>query len=379
MSLAVTSRYMRVTWLRKPSSQVWLPTTLPHKADFGTTRQRVHRRGVAMVHKVQCQTCTPSVLVNIQSRKESISKLKYSMPHFRAFSSTSRVALRPGISVVTKVAKGFGYFYLTLTTIPIGLSCIAAYNYFVKRDDRHARGSLFYSWTGWLCLPLSLPVILAYPYVYFYDRYQRSFMDNIQKLWARTTTKYFFRTHVVGTKNISKLNGDPAVYISNHQSWLDAYALFWIDVAELKIVLKRELMLIPVVGWALKAIGHIPFNRSNKESGSNAIKHCSKLLENNTSVFLFPEGTRSKDGNLRKFKIGAFKIAVDNKAPIVPITIHGTGKMMPPGDELSLGTDDITVQIHEPIFPKPDETASELRTRVRSFYTKVLENFDENA
>ena len=52
--------------------------------------------------------------------------------------------------------------------------------------------------------------------------------------------------------------------------------------------------------------------------------------------------------------------------------------MMPPGDELSLGTDDIIVRIHEPIFPRPDETASELRTRVRSFYTKVLDNFDEN-
>lgn len=378
MSLAVTSRCMRVTWWRKSSSPLWLPTTLPHNAYFGTTRQRVHRGGPALIKKVRRQACKPNMLVNVQTKKTNISKLEYSARHFRAFSSTSRAALHPGISAVTKVAKGFGYFYLALTTIPIGLSCIAAYNYFVKRDNKHARGNLFYSWTGWLCLPLSLPVILAYPYVYFFDRYQRSFMDYIQKLWARTTTKYFFRTLVVGTKNVSKLNGGPAVYISNHQSWLDAYALFWIDDAELKIVLKRELMLIPVVGWALKAIGHIPFNRSNKESGSNAIKHCSKLLDNNTSVFLFPEGTRSKDGKLRKFKIGAFKIAVDNKTPIVPITIHGTGKMMPPGDELSLGTDDIIVRIHEPIFPRPDETASELRTRVRSFYTKVLDNFDEN-
>ena len=133
------------------------------------------------------------MLVNVQTKKTNISKLEYSARHFRAFSSTSRAALHPGISAVTKVAKGFGYFYLALTTIPIGLSCIAAYNYFVKRDNKHARGSLFYSWTGWLCLPLSLPVILAYPYVYFFDRYQRSFMDYIQKLWARTTTKYFFK------------------------------------------------------------------------------------------------------------------------------------------------------------------------------------------
>ena len=334
---------MRVTWLRKSSSPVWLPTTLPHKAYFGTTRQRVHRRGAALIKKVRPQARKPNMLVNVQTKKANISKLKYSSGtlelffHFKGCFASRHLGC-------DKSCKGIGYFYLALTTIPIGLSCIAAYNYFVKKDNKHARGSLFYSWTGWLCLPLSLPVILAYPYVYFFDRYQRSFMDYIQKLWARTTTKYFFRTLVVGTKNISKLNGGPAVYISNHQSWLDAYALFWIDVAELKIVLKRELMLIPVVGWALKAIGHIPFNRSNKESGSNAIKHCSKLLDNNTSVFLFPEGTRSKDGKLRKFKIGAFKIAVDNKAPIVPITIHGTGKMMPPGDELSLGTDDIIVQ-----------------------------------
>ena len=202
-------------------------------------------------------------------------------------------------------------------------------------------------------------------------------MDMIQKTWARTTTKFFFTTNVTGTENIVKLNGKPAVYISNHQSWLDAYALFWIDFVQLKIVLKRELMLIPVVGWALNAIGHIPFNRSNKKSGSNAIKDCMNLLANNASVFLFPEGTRSKDGKLRKFKIGAFKIAVDGNAPIVPITIHGTRAMMPPGDELSLGTDDIYVKVHEPIYPKQGETANELRDRVRIFYLKTLNEEEE--
>ena len=181
---------------------------------------------------------------------------------------------------------------------------------------------------------------------------------------GKNNNQIFLQTHVIGIKECIEIEWWSAVYISNHQSWLDAYALFWIDDAELKIVLKRELMLIPVVGWALKAIGHIPFNRSNKESGSNAIKHCSKLLDNNTSVFLFPEGTRSKDGKLRKFKIGAFKIAVDNKTPIVPITIHGTGKMMPPGDELSLGTDDIIVHIHEPIFP--DQTRLRVNLELES-------------
>jgi 1-acyl-sn-glycerol-3-phosphate acyltransferase len=276
-------------------------------------------------------------------------------------------------TVGVKVFKSIGYFYLALTSIPIGLGCIAGYNYLIKKDERHMRGSLFYSWTGWLCLPLSVPVILAYPYVYLCDKYQRNLMDDIQKTWARTTTKYFFKTNVVGTENIVQLNGKPAVYISNHQSWLDAYALFWIDFVSLKIVLKRELMLIPVVGWALNAIGHIPFNRSNKKSGSNAIKDCVDLLENNASVFLFPEGTRSKDGKLRPFKIGAFKIAVDNNVPIVPITIHGTRAMMPPGDELSLGTDDINVEIYKPIYPKDNETANELRDRVRLFYLTALQ------
>ena len=101
------------------------------------------------------------------------------------------------------------------------------------------------------------------------------------------------------------------------------------------------------------------------------------LLANNTSVFLFPEGTRSKDGKLRKFKIGAFKIAVDGNSPIVPITIHGTRAMMPPGDELSLGTDDIYVKVHEPIYPKQGETANELRDRVRIFYLKTLNEEEE--
>ena len=253
--------------------------------------------------------------------------------------------------------------YGLLSIIPIGLGAMGTYH-FCRGDKRHGRGHFFYSLTGWLALPLSVPVLLGAPIVWCVDWEKRTFMNQIQQLWARTTTLLFFKTIVTGNEQLVKLKGRPAVFVSNHQSWLDAYALMWVDDMPLKVVLKRELLWIPVVGWVMALIGHIPFNRKNKESGKEVIQHCKHLLENDVPVFLFPEGTRSKDGKLGPFKYGAFVLAVDQGVPIVPIIVEGTRDMMPPGDELSLGDANVYVHVNPAIYPKDGETAKELMERV---------------
>ena len=83
-------------------------------------------------------------------------------------------------------------------------------------------------------------------------------------------------------------------------------------------------------------------------------------------IFIFPEGTRSKDGSLRPFKMGAFKLASDCDVPIVPITIRNTGKLMPCGNELSLSKGRVDVIVHEPILPENYTDLEALRDEVKS-------------
>lgn len=266
------------------------------------------------------------------------------------------------------VFKGVGYSLMGFTALSFGFFCAACYNYIINKDIKKARGYLFYALSGVMGVLVSPPLILSLPYVLVFDSYDRKCMDKIQKTWARSVTKWFFKTNVEGLENILNLNGKPGVYISNHQSYLDAYTLLWIDHVAFKVLLKRELMLLPVVGWMLKFLGHIPLSRSSKKSGKNALIECNKLLENNNSVFVFPEGTRSKTGKLGDFKMGAFKISYENNVPIIPIIIKISHEMMPRGNEISLGWDDITMTIHKPIYPIISESMGEFKNRVRDYY-----------
>ena len=264
--------------------------------------------------------------------------------------------------------------YAVLSLIPISFSTAAAYRYLIG-DDEGFRGTAFYALTGWLCLPLSVGVFFGAPFVLLFDPHQRTFMDGIQKCWGRGTTRPFFVTDVEGAEVLDNIG--PAVYVSNHQSWLDIYVLFWIDALQLKIVAKREIMMIPVIGWVMSVIGHIPFDR---KSGGKALLHdCGQMLENGADVFFFPEGTRTKDGKLQDFKLGAFVLAERHQVPIVPITILNTGDMMPRGKEFwgtpMLKHGKVQIIVHPPVMPRWKEgesgdggrrtkTAQELRDEV---------------
>jgi 1-acyl-sn-glycerol-3-phosphate acyltransferase len=247
--------------------------------------------------------------------------------------------------------------YAVLSLIPISFSTAALYRWGIG-DMEGFRGTAFYALTGWLCLPLSVGVFVAAPFVLAFDPDQRTFMDGIQKCWGRLTMLPFFQTQVEGADLLEHLG--PAVYVSNHQSWLDIYVLYWIDALKLKIVAKKEIMMIPVIGWVMSVIGHIPFDR--KTGGKALLEECGRMLDNGTDVFLFPEGTRTKDGQLQEFKLGAFILAERHQVPVVPITILNTGEMMPRGKEfwgtpcLKQGT--VRIVIHPPIMPTKSNCGS---------------------
>ncbi|MGD9015733.1 MAG: lysophospholipid acyltransferase family protein [Desulfobacterales bacterium] len=138
----------------------------------------------------------------------------------------------------------------------------------------------------------------------------------------------FWRLDISGRKHI-----DPRktyVVISNHQSLLDilvAYRLFF----HFKWVAKAELFRVPFVGWNMVLNRYIGLKREDTTSIRQMMSDCRAALKEGSSVFLFPEGTRSEDGSIKPFRAGAFMLAKKAKTPILPIVIDGTADAIPKG------------------------------------------------
>ncbi|KAJ0089787.1 hypothetical protein Patl1_14590 [Pistacia atlantica] len=167
--------------------------------------------------------------------------------------------------------------------------------------------------------------------------------------------------------------GAPAVYVSNHQSFLDIYTLLTLG-RSFKFISKTAIFLFPIIGWAMSMMGVIPLKRMDSKSQLECLKRCMDLIKKGASVFFFPEGTRSKDGKLGAFKVrsccsiirkGAFSVAAKTGVPVVPMTLMGTGKIMPTGMEGILNSGSVKVVIHKPLQGRnPDAMCSEARKAI---------------
>ncbi|KAI7738235.1 hypothetical protein M8C21_009766 [Ambrosia artemisiifolia] len=204
-------------------------------------------------------------------------------------------------------------------------------------------------------------MVVGHPFVLLWDRCQRNFHNFIAKTWASMTIAPFFRVKIEGSENLPPKNS-PAVYVSNHQSFLDIYTLLTLG-RNFKFVSKTAIFLYPVVGWAMYLLGTIPLKRMDRKSQLQTLKRCMELVKNDGSVFFFPEGTRSRDGSLGTFKKGAFSIAAKTGVPVVPITLVGTGKIMPAGMESTVNAGTIKIVVHPPIIgDNPDILCTEVRS-----------------
>ncbi len=122
----------------------------------------------------------------------------------------------------------------------------------------------------------------------------------------------------------------PFVAVANHQSFLDVFMLARLPW-EMKWVAKEELFRIPWLGWMFRLSGDIPVRRGDHESGHAVLAAARHYLDRGMSVMFFPEGTRSRDGRLQAFKIGAFRMAIEAGVPVLPIAVFGTAEGMPKG------------------------------------------------
>ena len=164
----------------------------------------------------------------------------------------------------------------------------------------------------------------------------------------------------------------PYIVVANHQSFVDILLISQLPW-EMKWLSKAEFFKYPLVGWLMRMAGDIELVRGKRESIAAAMDACRDRLSKHVSVMIFPEGTRSRDGELQKFKDGAFRLAIETGTPILPLALDGTRPALHKGD-WRFGVTDAEVRVLEPI-----ETAglslddlSTLRDRVHDLIADEL-------
>lgn len=144
-------------------------------------------------------------------------------------------------------------------------------------------------------------------------------------------------------------DGKAYVFVSNHQSMVDILACFATHL-DYKWVSKAENFYAPFLGWNMYLNGYIPLKRGHLPSIMKMFRKCEAVLKGGESIFVFPEGTRSPDGNLQKFFRGAFVLSARNKAPVVPVVILGTGDILKKGGA-RIVPQAVTVSVLPPVDP----------------------------
>ena len=144
----------------------------------------------------------------------------------------------------------------------------------------------------------------------------------------------------------------------NHLSFLDGPLMFMIIPREVRVILKKEVLRIPIVGWGMKIAEFIPVDRKGFRGGKKSVERATSLmLEKGCDFLIFPEGTRSLDGTLKPLKRGGFFLAVNSQTDIVPVSIQGTYQLMPKG-QFSVKRGVIKVVFHPAISVKDYTVAS---------------------
>ncbi len=165
----------------------------------------------------------------------------------------------------------------------------------------------------------------------------------------------------------------PFVIISNHQSILDILFINCLCY-RLKWVSKIENMRIPFLGWYLRMADYIVINRGDQESKEMMMEKSMRSLRQGTSVMMFPEGTRSVNGEIGFFKRGAFQMAIDAGVPILPVVLDGSGGVLPKHGLIFTTGHRVKVRVFDPVPPGSFSTTDpdELSAYFSNFITREL-------
>ena len=156
------------------------------------------------------------------------------------------------------------------------------------------------------------------------------------------------------------------VMVSNHLSLVDILVLFRLFVPY-SWVSKEENFSVPFIGWNMRLNGYIPLKRGDKASAVEMMDACRTTLRGGTSIMMFPEGTRSRTGDLQEFKPGAFSLARETGSPLLPIVLDGSARALPKRGFVLRGRSDIAVHVlpEVPVEADDPRSATDLADVVR--------------
>lgn len=178
------------------------------------------------------------------------------------------------------------------------------------------------------------------------------------------------RLEVRGVENFPP---NQCLYMANHQSNVDPPALFIVLPPRIALMGKKEVFSIPILGAGLRLGGFVPVDRADPEAARASVDRALEEVRKGTTFLVFPEGTRSPDGCLQRFKHGVFVLAIRAGLPIVPITLDGGDAIMPKRKwELRPGTFRITIHPPVPTTGLTLDDRSELARRVREIVASAL-------
>ncbi len=180
------------------------------------------------------------------------------------------------------------------------------------------------------------------------------------------------RLHASGAERVPP--GRAYVYMSNHQSHLDIPMLYaTLPSPTIRMIGKKELFQIPLWGRGLRAAEFIEVDRSNRQAAMKSIEYAKRLVQDGVSIWVAPEGTRSRDGRINPLKKGGFHLALGTGTPIVPVAIRGTIDILPRGERSARRGRDVYVTIGAPIAVEGRDLEG-LAKEVREFLVRNVED-----
>jgi 1-acyl-sn-glycerol-3-phosphate acyltransferase len=222
-------------------------------------------------------------------------------------------------------------------------------------------------WLGLATIVVFVPIMLSTPFAT-----QGRFAFHLARLWAWTIlTVAGVRLSIKGKDKIDRCR--TYFIISNHQSHFDGPSLAATLGIQFRWIAKKELLKIPVFGQALKAIGNIFIDRTDTESAVRTLQEGIDRLPTGVGVMVFAEGTRSRRGQVGKFKKGGFRAALQLGYPILPVTINGSADALP-RNGLVFRPGPIEVVVGDPIETR-DFHPSQLTELIEITRNVILNNF----
>ena len=197
----------------------------------------------------------------------------------------------------------------------------------------------------------------------------RKFADGFIKSWSKSMLDACkCQVEVTGLENLE--SNQAYLYMSNHQSLIDIPVILHALPNSVRMVAKEELMKIPLFGHAMYAGGFIPINRKDKSKAIKQLELAKKRINSGISIWMAPEGTRSKTGELGPFKKGGFHLAKDLNISIVPIWLEGAQHVIPKKELFVNLNQQVQIKIGKPINTENINNLDDLLNLTR---TKMLE------